>query len=186
MRGRLVDLTKQIFGRLTVIKQEGFDKYRNALWLCECTCGTEKIIRGDSLRKGNTKSCGCLRDEITSDRVKLIPGLANMRRIFRDYKRIAKIRGHTFNLTEEQFAKLIKQDCHYCGAKPNNVAKQNKCNGSYTYNGLDRVDNTKGYTLDNVVPCCITCNMAKGEKTIQEFNDWIKKVSDKLEAQNND
>ena len=180
MRGRLIDLTGQIFGRLTVIQQGGFDKYRNALWLCKCTCGTEKIIVGTSLRSGNTNSCGCLRDEITRDRVKLTPGLANMRRIFGDYKRIAKRRGHTFDLTEKQFAELIKKDCHYCGAKPNNVAKQKKCNGTYIYNGLDRIDNTKGYTLDNVVPCCINCNMAKNTQIIEEFNEWIKRVYNKM------
>ena len=49
------DLTGQKFGRLTVIKYVGCGK-----WLCKCICGNEKIIRGDKLKSGNTKSCGCI------------------------------------------------------------------------------------------------------------------------------
>lgn len=54
------------YGRLTVVEQvpkpEGVVN-GSRYWLCKCDCGTEKAIRGISLTSGNTKSCGCLRNE---------------------------------------------------------------------------------------------------------------------------
>lgn len=61
---KLIDLTGQIFDRLTVIEYMGRDKYRNSIWLCLCDCNNEKIVSGYNLKRGNTKSCGCLQIEI--------------------------------------------------------------------------------------------------------------------------
>ena len=171
---RFVDLTGKKFGRLTVIgRAYPNDKYNHANWLCKCDCGTEKVIKGDSLTRGNTKSCGCLR----FGKSRLPKGVASFRELLRKYKQTAKKRGHIFKLTEEQFRKITQQNCHYCGVKPNNEQKtRTGYHEVHIYNGLDRVDNSKGYTIDNVVPCCIHCNRAKNDFTLQEFKDWIKKV----------
>jgi len=100
-------------------------------------------------------------------------GVASMRNTMHNYKVGAKKRGLEWDLTEEQFEEITQQDCYYCGAKPNNNSKGNHGNnGNYIYNGLDRIDNFKGYTKDNIVPCCKTCNFAKRDLTIQEFKDW--------------
>lgn len=53
------DLTGQHFFMLTVLERAGSNKRRRATWLCQCECGNEKIIDGDSLIQGKTKSCGC-------------------------------------------------------------------------------------------------------------------------------
>lgn len=166
---RAIDMTDKKFGRLTVIKRNGSDKWKQALWLCKCSCGTEKIIQGHRLREGKTKSCGCLKTEL----IRMNPGIANMRRLISGYKKDAKRRELKWNLTEEQFAELTQKNCYYCGAKPNNVGKSKTCNGDYIYNGLDRIDNTKGYTINNVVPCCKICNRAKSDLALQEFQNWI-------------
>jgi hypothetical protein len=42
--------------------------------------------------------------------------------------------------------------------------------------GIDRVDSNKGYTIDNCVPCCKTCNLAKAELSQRDFLDWVRKV----------
>jgi hypothetical protein len=61
MRKQLEDLTNHIFGRLTVKGYAFRDKHGNAQWFCVCSCnGTTKVVRGDSLRRGVSKSCGCL------------------------------------------------------------------------------------------------------------------------------
>lgn len=53
------DLTGMKFGRLTVLKEYG--KINSKIsWLCLCDCGNEKIVIGDYLKSGRTKSCGCL------------------------------------------------------------------------------------------------------------------------------
>lgn len=56
-----IDLTGQQFGRLTVLHRAGSNKYNSAMWLCQCSCGNQKIISGALLRKGQSKSCGCLK-----------------------------------------------------------------------------------------------------------------------------
>ena len=61
-----IDLTGQVFGRLTVLgRSPEHDKYRHAMWLCQCSCSDHTIISVPalSLKTGNTKSCGCLHRE---------------------------------------------------------------------------------------------------------------------------
>lgn len=48
------------FGRLTVISYHSDSRNRNICYLCKCECGNEKAISGNSLRRGLTRSCGCL------------------------------------------------------------------------------------------------------------------------------
>lgn len=68
------DLTGQWFERLLVIEQtEDYvspSGVRKAQWLCECSCSEHKriIVQGASLKKGATKSCGCIREETTRER----------------------------------------------------------------------------------------------------------------------
>ena len=61
-----IDLTGEIFGKLHVISQapSRFTPKGKpiTMWLCRCECGNEKVIAGQSLRRGMTKSCGCLTD----------------------------------------------------------------------------------------------------------------------------
>lgn len=59
---KLIDLTGQRFGRLTVVKKDGVAKSGHALWLCKCDCGNTKVISSNQLRVG-TLSCGCLQRE---------------------------------------------------------------------------------------------------------------------------
>lgn len=71
MKSVLKDLTGCVFGRLTVIERaEDYiypkSKKKQTRWLCECECGNKKIISGNNLKRGVTKSCGCLSKEINS------------------------------------------------------------------------------------------------------------------------
>lgn len=63
---KLIDLTGQTFGRLTVVE---IDKsiYKGAKkWICKCSCGATKSVQGANLRSGATQSCGCLQKEKTT------------------------------------------------------------------------------------------------------------------------
>lgn len=60
---KIIDLTGQPFGRLTVISFAGTANNGEATWLCKCSCGNTSTHKSYYLRKGTTKSCGCLRDE---------------------------------------------------------------------------------------------------------------------------
>lgn len=56
------NLENQVFGKLTVKNWEG-----NGKWRCLCECGTEVLVQTDNLKNGNTKSCGCLQKQKSSD-----------------------------------------------------------------------------------------------------------------------
>ena len=58
------DLTGQIFGRLTVLSENGRSRDGRILWKARCSCGNEITVLGYNLLKGHTKSCGCLKHEM--------------------------------------------------------------------------------------------------------------------------
>jgi hypothetical protein len=55
------DLTGQKFGRLTVIRRDGQNPYRQTMYVCRCDDGNVIRVRGGDLTHGDTKSCGCLK-----------------------------------------------------------------------------------------------------------------------------
>ena len=55
-----IDLTDQIFHRLTVLSFSHVGKSGNAFWNCRCSCGKEIVVRAPTLKNGHTKSCGCI------------------------------------------------------------------------------------------------------------------------------
>lgn len=66
---QFIDLTGRKFGRLTVIRRVGKRKGGDIKWACECQCGQNIIVSANHLKDGHTKSCGCLRHEISSIRM---------------------------------------------------------------------------------------------------------------------
>lgn len=179
------DLSGKRFGKLTAIKQgdKATGRYK---WLVRCECGVEKYIRGSDLTSGHISSCGCTRSEnnVRYWQGKKPPntldtGVAAFRSLYRRYKYAAMQRGYDFSLTEEQFKKLTSRTCYYCGRNPNQiVADYGSMNGSYFFNGVDRINNDLGYVLENCVTCCKICNRAKHSLTHEEFMLWIKDLVD--------
>jgi hypothetical protein len=84
--------------------------------------------------------------------------------LFNAYKSDTKRRrlGMTFELTFQEFQTLINNSCMYCG-QPN-------CRG------IDRIENDVGYTANNSVSCCWTCNHMKYNRSQQDFLTHIKKM----------
>lgn len=168
-----LDVSGQRFGRLIAIKSHKNPKVRHKdtyYWECQCDCGKNTLVSIGNLRSGAVKSCGCL----SRDTNQIEPGKAAANRVFATYKQGAKVRKIQFKITFEDFIRLTNKICNYCGCKPGTIQKGR--NGSFIYNGLDRVNSTIGYTLDNVVPCCIQCNRAKHTMTVEEFYNFIKRV----------
>jgi hypothetical protein len=64
------DLTGQVFGRFTILRLDPGSKPGKRKWICRCTCGNERSIPGGNLKNGNTSSCGCLRKEVSSERLR--------------------------------------------------------------------------------------------------------------------
>lgn len=160
LRSRIKDLVGRTYARLTVTALHHVD--RDTYWDCTCTCGERRVVTSSNLQRGNTRSCGCLRSEHAGRNVAITR-----------YVKHARDAGRTFALPIPFVEKLMSGNCAYCGAPPANIAKSKLEKYAFRYNGLDRVDNRKGYTRSNVVACCKWCNIAKRERSVAEFAKWV-------------
>lgn len=178
------------FGRL-VIQKILKEKTKDGHLFVECICECGKIHSAQlsMLKAGKVKSCGCLNVEKALLNVKKacakkgrLPHLGTAKKIFDcTYK--------DGNVSFEDFLKLSQQNCFYCGAIPNTTVNvylwgniKNKTtperirDGYFTYNGLDRVDNSLPHNIDNVVTCCVHCNRAKLKRNINDFISWAHQI----------
>lgn len=163
------------FGRLLVTERlESNGRNRN--YLCRCDCGKEKImLSGHIGGKSGAKSCGCLAREYGIE--KLEEGVAAFNSLYITYKNNASSRRNlSFEISKDFFKSLTKMPCFYCGQEPNQVCFPKYSNGSYTYNGIDRINSNIGYIESNCVPCCGTCNRMKMALNKEEFVSHIKKI----------
>lgn|SRR5208282_890027 len=156
------------FGKLTVIGKAPSIKYRtsaHARVVVECGCGTIKPVENRHLQSGGTTSCGCnFRTGSESA----------FQRLWSNYKNNARNRFLTFELTREEFHALVEQECFYCGALPAQIMRSKT--GVFTYNGVDRTDNSLGYVVSNSVACCHSCNLTKGVMSVAEFLQRITTI----------
>ena len=86
------------------------------------------------------------------------------------YKSAGSRAGRCFELSAGQVYAMFLSPCVFCG-----TVGSNNCQG-FRYNGIDRLDNTAGYTPGNCVPCCWDCNRMKSNKTVEDFLAWAARV----------
>jgi 5-methylcytosine-specific restriction endonuclease McrA len=164
------------FWRLTCIRLNNVGKHSRSYFLFKCDCGKEKVLLGSGVKSGNTKSCGCLSTE--SKKSKRLPDNKGIiYQIVLGYKRHSLNREHEWNLSLNDVRMLISMPCHYCGIVNSNKKTTKNFKEGFLYNGIDRVDNKKGYNISNCVPCCKQCNRAKGTLSKSEFITWIKAMA---------
>jgi len=167
----MINIAGKKYNRLTPLVYLG-----NSEWRCLCDCGRMAKIKSYAIIHGRSKSCGCLRKEKAKNLNLKKWGESMFTNIYCGYKVSASTRGLTFELSVDEFRDKISKPCHYCGNLPGNEMKSRFNNGSYYYNGLDRVDPLIGYIPDNIVTCCWRCNNAKGKMSYDEFIHWISLV----------
>jgi len=172
----------EVRGRLTLVAKADPIKDRprrtHTYWTFRCSCGTIKAFRVSRVVSGNTKSCGCLRvDRLKLPRPHRRVSDAAAKQTWSGYGRNAKSRSLSFELSFDEFFTLSQKNCHYCGVEPSNFSKcKSHYKKEFTYNGIDRVDNSLGYVLENCVPCCKICNSAKSNLTEGQFQQWIDRL----------
>ena len=200
MAGKRIDLSGQTFGKLTVIRADGFyttpsTGQRQALWSCQCECGQVKTIKSSRLRDGTTKSCGCMSPIFKKGHtLKRVYGPTQSEdEYYMRIKTCAKRRGYSIELTQKELVEIGRKECSYCGKfgtyKRTAEDYKNSCYAKghifdleyynskiIELNGIDRVDNNKGYISGNCVSCCTDCNTAKMARTQEEFLTWAKRV----------
>lgn len=64
----LLDIAGQRFGRWTAVRHEGQNALGQTMWMFRCDCGTERVLNGQMVRTGHSKSCGCYKAEQTGNR----------------------------------------------------------------------------------------------------------------------
>ncbi|MCZ2224741.1 MAG: hypothetical protein LC122_14045 [Chitinophagales bacterium] len=182
-------LVNKKFGRLLVLSEERvLNKNNHNVWYsdCICDCGTYKKIASSCLTSGGTISCGCYNKEIILLNLKKANPVKYEDPKETSAKSIYRSRYNDGDISFEEFYILSQQNCHYCNAIPSNIANRFKCdnrysyfrkeNGTFIYNGLDRIDSNFPHNKDNTVPCCRHCNIAKRILSYDDFKNHLKLI----------
>lgn len=157
---------------------------------CVCECGNEIFCTLSDLKSGHTKTCGCGQVEASARNIAIANSMS--RSWIKSRPPMLGTAWHIFkfeygdaDLCFDDFLSLTQQNCFYCGAAPsnrrniytpNNYSDYRVKEGTFIYNGLDRIDNSKYHTKDNVVPCCKQCNKGKLTMSTEDFFRWVKKI----------
>lgn len=161
-------------GRLTVLAKMNRRKCRAFLYRCRCECGTITEATISEVRRGDKKSCGCLRKDAAK---KLPRGAGGFRQLIARYKSNARIRGIPWRLSDAQFKVLATGRCVYCGSSGAQDSRVKSEWSSFRYTGVDRVDPSGKYTVKNCVPCCKVCNVMKSDMTEAEFLAHVRRIA---------
>lgn len=152
MTVKMHDLTGQQFGWLTVIEldhMKRIDGHNRPYWKCLCKCGAEKVVSANSLRNGNTRSCGCYRKGYLHQLY--YRGGADRTRLY-DVLRMAKKRCENSNCEfyHNYGARGIEVCDEWQGIEGFNRFYEWAISHGYKRGlTLDRIDNNKGYCPDN-------------------------------------
>ena len=184
-KGKL-DLIGLQYGRLFVVDQ--FMRDSRTICVCRCKCGNRTEVDGSKLKRGDVKSCGCFARDIRRNNTynRKAFGHSSFKRVFSSYKSNAKYKGRQFQLSEDEARRFFESQCYYCGNYPSTKCDHPKLYGYYVYNGIDRLDNKRGYVVDNCVSCCERCNKKKMTDSYTDFVDWIEQVYHHLYLGGND
>ena len=131
---------------------------------CRCDCGKTFATTLTRIRRKHALSCpSCASKKAWQDVRRLSPDELMLRRKERGYHRDAKRKGREWDLDRAKFRELIDAPCNYCGIEQSD--------------GIDRRDNSIGYTIENSVPCCEQCNYAKRNQTAEGFLAWVSRIA---------
>jgi len=163
---------------------------RRSYFKCLCICGQIFEARAEAIKNGHTKSCGCRTSELMSVSHTLNEDVVASNILYGRYLHTAKRKDISFLLSIDDFKSFIFNNCYYCGAPPrlakvSGSKKWNIKDKFVSYNGIDRIDNNIGYIIDNCVTCCSFCNGAKSNYSLEDFQNWIKRLVSFVNGKNN-
>ena len=167
------DLTGNEWGQWIVLDFQGTLKGQSQ-WRIRCNgCQNEKVVAREFI--GRSISCSECR---AKRRVKHPEetGAAARAQVYWGYLSAARKRKLEWALTEQEFFGLVEGTCYFCGCPPSMVKKSRWKSGNFAHNGIDRLNNSEGYTKENCVSCCSICNHAKHILSETEFLNWIVRV----------
>lgn len=119
-----IDLTNQRFGKLVVLELDKSTQFfRHKKWICQCDCGKTKSIRGDALKGGLTKSCGCIAKEKSAQRMKEYASKTNEYKIINNYVFMTAVNSDDVFVFDSKYLDLVLKYSWY--VSPDKYAKTN-------------------------------------------------------------
>lgn len=165
----------EVGGRLTVIDPgpyyEENTARRQKRIVAKCECGDER--RYDEYRFVSGKATQCPPCAYSERGLSISNASSGWDNWLYSYTKNAESRGIEWDLSVMQFTDLCKRKCFYCEAKP---ARRTHRRNPIFANGVDRLDSSIGYTTENCVPCCSTCNRMKGTMSVEDFIAHIERI----------
>jgi len=163
--GKRAQLEGRRFGKLSVLRFSHIEN-NHAVWVVHCDCGNKFKATTHDLNGDRVRQCDrCRLKQLWKGNKKVD---AAFNQVFAHYRANAKREKRFFRLSKRQFKRLTSSPCFFTGRIPSRTRRSS--GGSvYTYNGIDRLNNKKGYTIENCVPCCWEVNQMKGAMALEEF-----------------
>lgn len=168
-----IDLTGEKYGKLRVVNRSHNILDKSA-WKCLCECGNEVVVRGEYLKSGHTKSCGCLKIGNTSTNWNGYGEISS--KIWDSIKRGAEKRFLEFSITIEFAWELFISQERKCNISGIPIYFPSKTKSSDGNASLDRIDPSKGYIVGNVQWVHKKINIIKWDLQQHEFIDLCKIV----------
>lgn len=140
-----MDITGHTYGKLTVIKRAGKNRFGQYLWECSCECGNNAVVPLVSMRTGKTKSCGCLKGTNASH------GHSRKGKITVEYSTWTNLRKRCFNRADKKFADYGGRGITVCDRWANSFEAFFADMGERPSpaHSIDRIDNDGPYSPDN-------------------------------------
>lgn len=122
---------------------------KSGKWKCKCKCGNICFLTANAFLKKKIKNCGCKKPKISFTKGNAFKGYGEISSsLFKSYKRGAKNRNLEFNITIEEIWELFLKQNRMCALSKQYLTFGN--NPQTNSASLDRIDNNKGYTKDNI------------------------------------
>jgi len=182
---KLKNLTGQKFGRLFVMKRISEIGKKNIHWMCRCDCGVVKSVNGESIKRGLSKSCGCLRKDMGAWNKGKTGMTSHMFRgegelpasLYSEIKYKANKRGIEFDLTIEELWELYIVQGFKCAISKEYIEFEDRGFMYPNVCSLDRIDSSKGYVRENVQWVDRRVNFMKQSMSQHEFIDMCKAIA---------
>lgn len=114
------DLSGTRFGKLTVLNRV-MDNERHTKWSCQCDCGKKTTVIADNLKKGVSRSCGCIRNELVRQR-SLKHGATINRIHSREYRAWCGAKERCYNENSERYPIYGGRGIKICSEWKNNFS----------------------------------------------------------------
>lgn len=160
---RVIDLTGKRFGARIVLGLHPVRKSGRVYWTFLCDCGNRGIALGQALKRGKK----CEKCTYKGDRP-----YRRLRPYEAQYNIFVGRARYPVSITYEQFFELTKiHNCHYCNRPIIWQEWRHQQHKGGSGSNLDRCDNAKPYSIDNVVVCCQRCNYGKNKYF--SYKEWV-------------